>query len=225
MTTDSSQPPKSFVRIEHETGFTAILSRMLAATPGAIGAALVDAEGEAVDYSGPTIDPFELKVAAAHFRIVFQELERGKLTEAGGLPRRLSILTSKRMFVIDALPDGYALLSVLQRTAAFGHADRALDAMLHDLYREAGWNAPPGLLRWQELEVKCDAKDRPTAIRIDVGWRPIKVIGKVAAGLQRGEIGFRVGVGDVEVTLVRGLDDRWYGDLPSSEFESKEGRA
>ena len=73
--------------------------------------------------------------------------------------------------------------------------------------------------------MKCDAKDRPTAIRIDVGWRPVKVIGKVATGLQRGELGFRVGVGDVEVTLVRGLDDRWYGDLPSSEFESKEGRS
>jgi hypothetical protein len=221
----SSHPPKAFVRIEHETGFTAILTRMLAATPGAIGAALVDAEGEAVDYSGPTIDPFELKVAAAHFRIVLQELERGKLTESGGLPRRLSILTSKRMFVIDCLPDGYALLSVLHRTAAFGHADRALDAALHDLYREAGWNAAPGVLRWQELQVKCDPAGRPTSIRIDVGWRPVKVIGKVAAGLQRGETGFRVGVGDVEVTLVRGLDDRWYGDLPSSEFESKEGKA
>ena len=221
----SSRPPKSFVRIEHETGFTAILGRMLAATPGAIGAALVDAEGEAVDYSGATIDPFELKVAAAHFRIVLQELEQGKLTDVGGVPRRLSILTSKRMFVIDCLPDGYALLSVLHRTAAFGHADRALDAALHDLYREAGWNAPPGVLRWQELQVKCDTKDRPSAIRIDVGWRPVKVIGKVVAGLQRGEVGFRVGVSEVEVTLVRGLDDRWYGDLPSTEFESKEGRS
>ena len=217
----SSRPPKSFVRIEHETGFTAILGRMLAATPGAIGAALVDAEGEAVDYSGPTIDPFELKVAAAHFRIVLQELEQGKLTEAGGTPRRLSILTSKRMFVIDCLPEGYALLSILHRTAAIGHADRALDAALHDLYREAGWNAPPGVLRWQELQVRVDAKDRPTAILVDVGWRPVKVIGKVVAGLQRGEMGFRVGVGEAEVTLVRGRDGRWYGDVHSSELDAE----
>lgn len=213
-------PPASFERHEHETGFTRILARLVEATPGAIGVVLVDGEGETVDYAGSSVDPFELKVAAAHFRIIVGEIDASKLPLHGGVTRRLTILGARRLFVIDCLPDGYALLSVLQHDAAQGHADRALGVTLRDLYREAGWSAPPGVLRWQEIDVRCGDADRPEAIKVDVGWAKVSVIGKVAAGLARGEVGFRVGIhgSAVEVTLVRGRDDRWYGDLPPDVF-------
>jgi len=209
----TDRPPGQWDRKEHETGFTPILARMLTATPGAIGAALVDAEGEAVDYAGDRIDPYDLKVAAAHWRIVLQDIERGPLTERGGMPRRLVVRTTKRAFVLDALPEGYALLSILHRTAAFGHADRALDAALRDLYREAGWAAPPGLFRWHPVEVEVE-HHRPKRIRVHKHWVPVTVIGKVAAGLQRGEVGYRVGIdrSTSELTLVFGRDDAWYAD-------------
>ncbi len=209
----TDRPPGQFDRAEHETGFTPILARLLAATPGAIGAALVDAEGEAVDYAGDRIDPFDLKVAAAHWRIVLQEIEQGPLTTRGGAPRRLTVTTTRRTFVIDVLPEGYALLSILRTDAAFGHADRALDLALRDLYREAGWSAPPGVFRWHEVEVETDG-GRPKRIRIKKKWQPVHVIGKVAVGLQRGELGYRIGLdqGPSEVTLVLGRDERWYAD-------------
>ncbi len=216
----SAASKRTFARVEHETGFTRILARLVEATPGAIGVVLVDGEGETVDYSGNSVDPFELKVAAAHFRIIVNEIDHSKLPLHGGVTRRLTILGARRLFVIDCLPEGYALLSVLSHDAAQGHADRALGVTLRDLYREAGWSAQPGVLRWQELEVRCGDHERPEAIKVDIGWATVSVIGKVAAGLARGEVGYRIGIhgSAVEVTLVRGRDDRWYGDLPPDVF-------
>ena len=41
-------------------------------------------------------------------------------------------------------------------------------------------------------------------------------MGRVVAGLQQGEVGWRVSVpdADCETTLVLALDERWYADLP-----------
>jgi hypothetical protein len=218
----TERPPATYARQEHETGFTAILGRMLSATPGAIGAALVDAEGEAVDYCGDTIDPFEIKVAAAHWQIVIQAIDRGVVGQRGGATRRLVVETTRRIFVIDALPDGYALLSILLRGAAVGHADRAVDVALRDLYREAGWAAPPELLRWHAVEVRVEG-DRPVALRTAGEWNQVSVIGKVAQGLRRDETGYRVGVdrAGCELTLVFGRDDRWYADVPPDSIRTR----
>ena len=213
MTYATDRPPGSFDRKENETGFTGILTRLLAATPGAIGAALVDSWGEAVDYAGDSMDPYDLKVAAAHWRIILQDIELGPLTVRGGAPRRVMVTTTRRTFVIDVLPEGYALLSILRRDAAFGHADRALETALRDMYREAGWHAPPELFRWHEVQVEVEGA-RPKRIRVKKKWLPIHVIGKVAQGLQRGEVGFRIGLDQSlsEVTLVLARDERWYAD-------------
>lgn len=217
-------PAGPFAREEHETGFTAILHRMVRATPGAIGAALVDAEGETVDYAGDHIEPFELKVAAAHWRIVLQEIEQGALTQRAGPPRRLSIETTRRLFVLDSLPEGYALLSVLHRDAGLAHADRALDVALRDLYVEAGWSCPPDLFRWHEIDVRLGDGGRPASVRSGQTWEPVRVIGRVATGLRRDEIGYRVGAehAHCELTLVRGRDERWYADLSPDSIRPPE---
>lgn len=212
-----SVPPPTHRRQEDETGFTAILRRMLEATPGAIAAALVDVEGETVDYSGASLDPFDVKVAAAEFRIALSQIESSKLSEHGGSPQRIEVRCVKRTFVVDVLPDGYALLFVLTRSAGVGHADRALDTALHDLYIEAGWQAPPELHRWHEVDIKLARDGKPRLLRVEIGWRPVNVIGTVVAGLHRGEAGFRVALqgSDTEVTLVHGRDDRWWADIPA----------
>lgn len=212
----STDGEKRYTRAEDETGFTVILREHVAGTPGSIGAALVDGEGEAVDYAGDAIDPFDLKIAAAHWRIVLADIERGKLAAEGGSTIRLVVLTEKRGFVLTALPDGYALLSILQANAALGHADRALDGTLRALHREAGWAFPPGAFRWHPIEVEIDARARPTRVRIRHQWTEVVPIGRVAAGLQPGEVGWRVDIAaaECETTLVLGRDDRWYADLP-----------
>ena len=51
-------------RDQAETAFTAILASLVERVPGAHAAALVDAEGETVDYAGDG-EPFFLRVAAA----------------------------------------------------------------------------------------------------------------------------------------------------------------
>lgn len=210
-----------FEREEAETGFTTILRRHLEATPGAIAMAIVDAEGEAVDYAGDTIDPFDIKVAAATFRIILVELETGPYARRGGAPKRLWVKGAHRGYMLDALPDGYALLAILESDAALGHASRTLDSTLRAIYREAGWAAPPELARWTPVEIEQGPDGRPRSVRAQQGWVHVVVIGKVAAGLSPGEIGFRVELPDIartggsahEATLVRGIDDVWYADL------------
>ena len=213
-----------YVRAEHETGFTPILKRFLTGTPGAVAVAMVDAEGEAVDYAGQTIDPFDIKVAAATFRIILQELEQGPLGVRGGPPKRLFIGTERRGYQLDAMPDGYALLAMLEADAVFGHASRALEAAQRALYEEAGWPAPPELTRWSAVEVEV-AEGRPKAVRAQRGWVRTLLIGRVASGLDPGETGYRVELPDLtlpgstshEVTLVRSTDALWYADLPVSD--------
>ena len=212
----STDGEKRYTREEDETGFTLILRRHVDATPGSLGAALVDGQGEAVDYAGENVDPFDLKVAAAHWRLVLADIERGKLAEQGGATLRLVVLTELRGFVLTALPEGYALLSILKANAALGHADRSLDGTLRALHREAGWAFPPGAFRWHPIEVEIDARARPTRIRVRHQWTEVVPIGRIAQGLQPGEVGWRVDVAaaECETTLVLGRDDRWYADLP-----------
>lgn len=207
---------RRYSREEDETGFTAILRKHVEATPGALGAALVDGQGEAVDYAGETIDPFDLKVAAAHFRIVLNDIDGGRLAAEGGTTERLLVLTDKRGFVLTVLPEGYALLTILRANAALGHADRSIDVTLRGIYREAGWNAPPGAFRWHPIDVEIDARARPHRLRIRHQWTAVQPIGRVIGGLQPGEVGWRVDVpaAECETTLVLGRDDRWYADLP-----------
>lgn len=211
----STNGEKRYARAEDETPFTLILRKHIEATPGSLGAALVDGEGEAVDYAGDTLDPFDLKVAAAHWRLVLSDIERGKLSAEGGATMRLIVLTEKRSFVLTALPDGYALLSILEANAAMGHADRSLDGTLRALHREAGWAFPPGAFRWHPIEVEVDARARPTRIRVRHQWTEVVPIGRIAQGLQPGEVGWRVDIthADCETTLVLGRDDHWYADL------------
>lgn len=212
---DSTRRSGSFPREENGTGFTAILARLLAATPGALGAALVDASGEAVDYTGTGIDPYELKVAAAYWRIVLQDIDRGPLAARCGTTRCLMIQTGHLTFVLDALPEGYALLSILKRNAAYRHVDCVLDVALRELYQEGRWPMPPGRFRWHPVEVEVENFGRPIRVR-GREWRPVHIIGTVAAGLVSGELGFRVGVHGslLEMTLVLGRDRHWYADVP-----------
>jgi hypothetical protein len=56
------------VRDQSDSAFSAILGQ-LCDDCGALAAALVDGEGETVDYAG-LLSPYEIKVAAAEWRIV-----------------------------------------------------------------------------------------------------------------------------------------------------------
>ena len=88
----SRRPP---ARDMDATAFARILHDLIARLPGAFACALVDLGGETVDYAG-VVDPFDVKVAAAHMRIILNDLdEYGALGE----PRWIVLRGERRSFV------------------------------------------------------------------------------------------------------------------------------
>jgi hypothetical protein len=186
------------------TPFSAILDHAIARLPGAFGAALVDGEGETVDYAG-LVDPFEIRVSAAHLQIVMRQLEG---LAAVGIPKFLVIRGAKRTIVARALPDGYVLAVLFRRRAGFNLTQRGLAACERELAREAGWPAPSGR-GWYAVDVAVDRRGRPVSVAPDVA---VDVLGTVM-GLPRREQAFRVRTAaGHEVTLVREPRRVWYAD-------------
>ncbi len=217
--TRSSSPPSSqgmrafgtiAPRDIDATAFTRILDDLLQRVPGAYAAALVDAEGETVDYSGRG-DPFDLKVAAAHLQLVLQGIDRfGAL----GTSRWLVVRGPKKSIAATVLPDGYALVLLLKPRAAFTISSRAISACAHALAVEAGFTQVErrdgGKARvWFPVSVEIDGRGRPVTINQQ---STVEVLG-VVMGLSVRERGFRVRTaGGNEVTLIREPKGRWYAD-------------
>jgi hypothetical protein len=201
-------------RDQDASSFASILGELVRRIPGAYAAALVDVEGETVDYAGKA-DPFEAKVTAAHWSLVLREVGA---TRTLGAPRLLVVRGARRSFIAYVLPDGYSLAILLHPRAGFTSSMRALSWCERALCREAGW-PPPTIRGWYPVAVECDRKKRPSKVCWnDAGGaadpHPLEVIGTVVPSGTR-EIGFRVRVDSgVEVTLVREPGGFWYADEP-----------
>jgi hypothetical protein len=189
------------------TAFTAILESLIERIPGAQAAALVDGLGETVDYAGRG-DPFDVRVAAAHLRILLDGIGR---VDGLGAPRWLVLRGAKKSFAASALPDGYALCVVVRPRAAFTLSLRAWSVCTRALALEAGWGALPNEERaWFPVTVTTDPRGRP----LRIGSMPVEVLGTVM-GLSVRERGFRVRTSDgSEVTVVREASNLWYADDP-----------
>ena len=192
--------------------FARILLRLVEATPGAVGAALVDYEGETVDYAG-VFDAYELKVTAAHWQIVLSELAEAKVSAM----RQLTVRAKQRSYLVRQIHDHYTIVLVLHRHAAFSVSDRAIEQAHAELCAEAGFDPPKALQRWIEVDVETDGARRPARVRglrsVDsAAWHAVEVIGAVV-GLRPKERGFRVRLANgVEMTLVRERFGRWFAD-------------
>ena len=137
----------AFVRDQAATTFTTILDHLIGRIPGAHGVALVDVEGETVDYAGHA-DPFEIKLSAAHWRIVLGVIEDH---EQLGEPRTLVVRGTRRSFITYALPEGYALVLLLGRRAGFNASSRAFFDCERALAREAGWVVAASGRQWHAV--------------------------------------------------------------------------
>lgn len=190
------------------TAFTIILSDLISRIPGAHSAALVDSQGETVDYTGDTL-PFDVKLAAAHFRVVIDEMRafapfRDLVT--------LVVRGSVKSFVVRLMPDEYAVVVLLARRAGFSPM-RALDACERALVAEAGLSARP-VGTWTCVAVDCDSRRRPTRVAplLGEGASSVEVLGQVV-GLPSGDRTFRVRLDTgAEVTLVRERGGIWYSE-------------
>jgi hypothetical protein len=197
-------------RDQEASTFTTILERLLETTPGSRGAVLVDKDGETVDYAG-ILQPFDLKIAAAHWQIVISELqELQHFSES----RQIILRARERGYIVRRLPEGYGLVLVVHARAAFAASARAIDEIEVNLCTEAGWERPAGSAKWFRVEVETLAPDhmRPHRMRAAGTWQAIEVLGTMM-GLRPREKGFRVRLaGGAEMSLVRECRRRWFAD-------------
>jgi len=202
-------------RDQRASAFSGVLLRLCDAA-GAVGAALVDAEGETVDYAG-AMDPFDIKIVAAEWVIVLALLRESKVR---GFPETEEVVVRgrRKSFFVQVLADGYALVIQLP-THAFSISRLAVHEAVRDLSREAGLSMPRALLadreHWRRVDVRCEPFDarRPKAIWTSGGWSPLEVLGRWRAGLGRGGVGYRARLPTgAEVNLVRERLGRWYSD-------------
>ncbi|MBI5538047.1 MAG: hypothetical protein HY898_35325 [Deltaproteobacteria bacterium] len=197
--------------------FAQILQNLIEATPGALGAVLVDCLGEAVDYAG-VIEAFDIKVAGAHIQLEFRKANEG-LAAAFGPVRQLTVRASSRSYVARDLADGYMVVVVMGRCAGFGISPRAIAQAEWDLRTEAGWAIPAGEERWVHARVEANPADRrrPKRVYLEDAWHEVQVIGSLV-GLGRGERGYRVRTDSgAEITLVRERLGKWFADTVLEE--------
>jgi hypothetical protein len=198
-------------RDQAKSTFTSILERLLAATPGARAVALVDYEGETVDYAGH-FDPFEIKVAAAHWPIVFSEFVGASQL---GVVRQIIVRARGQGYHVRKLEEDYAVVLVLHPRAAFAVSDRAMAEAIAGLSREAGWPVPNDAARWFHVDVETERRGRvhrPRRIKVGEEWHPVEVMGAVV-GLAPRERGFRVRLpSGAEMMLVRERLGGWFAD-------------
>ncbi len=197
-------------RDQEASTFTMILERLLQSTPASRGAVLVDRDGETVDYAG-ILEPFDLKIAAAHWAIVISELQE---LEHFGDSRQITVRARNRGYIVRRLPEGYGLVLVVHARAAFAASDRAMDEIEVDLCAEAGWERSAASAKWFRVDVETLAPDhvRPHRMKAAGTWQAIEVLGTMV-GLRPREKGFRVRLaGGAEMSLVRECGRRWFAD-------------
>jgi len=191
--------------------FTRVLERLVAVTAGARAAALVDFEGETVDYAG-RLDPFELKITAAHWLIVLSETSEAFRL---GPIQRITVRAQGRAYYVRRLAENYAVVLVLHPRAAFAVSERAVQEAIAGLSAEAGWAVPRDVARWFWVEVEAEKQGRavrPKRLKVGGRFQQVEVMGALV-GLAPREKGFRVRLpSGAEMMLVRERFGRWFAD-------------
>jgi len=201
-------------RDQDASPFSAILWRLCEGC-AAHAAALVDKEGETVDYAG-RISPYEIRVAAAELRLVLA------FTRTAGLPgwndiNDIRIRTGQRSYAIVGLGDGYAIVLELVRHST-SLSRRALSQAMRELESEAGIQSvlQSGSTRWCRVRVRPLAEDarRPEAIWLDGAWHAVTVLGRYRSDdLARRERGYLARLpSGAEFSLVREPLGYWFAD-------------
>ncbi len=137
----------------------------------------MDFEGETIDYAGG-LDPFDVKVTAAHWQLVLAEVAGSRL----GVSRQITVRAHRKSYIVRQLQPEYALVLVLHPRAAFAASHRALQEAEARLCAEAGWSTSR-TTRWYCVDVETEASDRgrPARLRGAGGWQPVEVMGSMVA--------------------------------------------
>lgn len=211
-------PPKTrgvfASRDQDLTRFAATLGRLCDALP-ALGAALVDSEGETVDYAG-SLSPFDVKVAAAEWQIIAEQLRNSTFTP-WNRSELMVVRAQRKSFALLPLSEGYGLVICLPY-GAFQLSHRAANEAIREVCQEAYLEVPKAYRgeSWLRVDVRESSPPsrHPEAVWIRNTWQGVLVLGRYQGQeLLEKEIGFRVRFDTgLETTLVRERFGRWYSD-------------
>lgn len=158
------------IRDQEASAFSTILADFVRRVPGAFAAALIDGIGECVDYaiaeqrSGQyVVEPFDVKVAGAHWGIAVAEIA---LQQAVGTLDTIICRGQARSFIVRALPEGYVIVVMLKKRAGFVSFVRALDACERAMAQEASWKLPRGA-RHLDRRRRRDRRTREACMALD----------------------------------------------------------
>lgn len=219
MSRASGRRPRA-TRDQAESSFNLILEDLLALVPFARGAAIVDLEGETVDYAGE-LDPFELRIAAATLQLVFADVR--ELAQLGSA-FQLNTSMGRAGYLLRVLDPSYSLLLVLRKLGTFVVSQRVLVEIESRILAEAGLPIvrKPNAFRVEVETHGLGPRARPVRVRpapsaLDtcvLDWMPVEVLG-LLLGVAAGERAFRVRLQTGgELTLIRDAARFWFSDEP-----------
>ena len=114
--------------------FHYLLTNLLVDVPSAIGAIFLDPEGEAIEWVTRHGDPYQLKIEGAYQGIFKRQLE--ELADDLGQLRSHVIEGDRLIALTHALPQGYYVVLVLDRSGSRAHAMYHLRRTARVLARE-----------------------------------------------------------------------------------------
>lgn len=226
------------VRDQVESPFNLILEDFLGAIRFARGAAIVDFDGETVDYAG-VVDPFELRVAAATFQLVRNDTDGCRQL---GPARQIAVAMARSGYLVRVLDASYSLIVVLRQLGTFHVSERMLVETESRILAEAGLSSQtPPFVRAEVQTVGRGTRIRPHRVRstraaarpseevpeapVDAtadaradasaeDWVTVEVLGTLV-DVAPGERAFRVRLPTgAEVTLLRDRCRMWFSDEP-----------
>lgn len=165
-------------RDQLETTFTPMLRRAYDAIPTALAFALVDQEGECIDYVAG-IDSYDAKVSAAHAFVMLHQVCSGASKLGLVEPFSLEVTSDLRTLWARRMSDEYVAVAVVTPEVDRSKLEIALQELSREFRSETGIEAP-SWDRTRGLEV---------LVRSAVGW--------AYAPTAFSEGGIRVAVSDV----------------------------
>ena len=206
--------PTARPRDQDASAFTTILTDFVRRVPGAFAAALVDGEGECVDYAIRTdADPYDVKVAAAHWTIALFDIAASRRAFGSmGSIKPSSAAATNAATSSARFPNDTPSSSSCASRAGFVSFVRAIDACERAMALEAAWTLERGRGIWIAVDVEVDERKRPCWLSMGSLSCSVEVLGALTQ-LHRRERGWRVRLpSGGELNLVREVGNRWYAD-------------
>jgi hypothetical protein len=197
-------------RDQAASNFAGTLGRLCDAS-AAVAAALVDGEGETVDYAG-SLSPYEIRVAAAEWQLVVASVA-ANIRKMGAV-QEVIVRARGATYAAFAISEGYVLVLQL-RIRAFQVSRRAVIEAVREICAEAALAVPERYYGeyWFRIDVQEGRRDqRPEAIWMGQAFRVATVIGRMTRpDALCADRGYRVMLDDGnELTVVREPLGRWY---------------